>query len=434
MSFCDPALSAWLLRLQFLHPVAIDLALDRIRSVAFRLGVLDWSIPVITVAGTNGKGSCVRFMECVFQDAGYTCGVYTSPHLIRFNERIRVGGIEIQDSDCLAAFEAVEAARDGVSLTYFEYTTLAALHCFRQVGCNLLILEVGLGGRLDAVNIVDPSLCVITTIDLDHQDWLGDTRELIAREKAGIFRPGIPVVCGDPDPPHTLVDAARAYGAPFYQLGVDFRYLPSSDCWTLFLAQDSGGSSCVLPMPVLPIQNAATALMAIHLMRERLPVVDLACASGIARASLAGRMQYFSEPFALLLDVAHNPQSARFLADRWALMPISGRRVALVGMLADKDIASTLAALVPWVDDWLLVGGLADPRAASPLMLAAHLDALGVQAYRCYDSPLEAFEAARLELGDADCLLAFGSFSVVGPLLSELEAAGFSSGSVNQFS
>lgn len=416
------SLADWLRWQETLHPREIELGLDRVRAVAERLDLLQPACPVIIVGGTNGKGSTLACLEAIYSEAGYRTGLYTSPHLIRYNERIRIEQREADDADIMTAFEAIDAARGDISLTYFEFGTLTALWLFARARVDVMLLEVGLGGRLDAVNILDADVAVVTSIGLDHMDWLGGTRELIAREKAGIFRPQRPAVCGDPDPPADLAAAAAACGAHWYGLDQAFGSRRSRDgywdWWSLQREWDE------LPLPALgagvQLHNAAAALMAIECLQPRLPVARPAVVAGLTAAGLPGRCQRLEAGgVELVLDVAHNAQAALALADWLAAHPTAGPTRAVYAGLADKDAGGVIAPLLPGVDCWY-VGSLSGTRARhadSVLPLLAGAGATG------YDTVTSAWQAARADSGPGDRIVVFGSFLTVAEVLQLLEQA-----------
>jgi dihydrofolate synthase/folylpolyglutamate synthase len=407
-------LDAWLRYLETLHPQPMALGLPRVRSVYERMGIA-LQRPVITVAGTNGKGSVCALMESMLLCAGYRPALYTSPHLVRYNERVRIGGKDVGDDDLVTAFNAVEDVRDGVALTYFEYGTLAALWLFVRAKPDVTILEVGLGGRLDAVNIVDADVAVVTSIGIDHVDYLGPTRETIGREKAGIFRRGRPAVCGDADPPRALGDAAAAVGAPFVLIGRDFRHVAKPGQWDF---EGPGGKRFGLPFPALratvQVANAATAIAALDMLRASHPIDAGAIREGLVQVALRGRFQVLPGRPAVILDVAHNPQAARVLAATLDAMGYRERSLAVFGMLADKDIAGVVEAMKQSVDRWF-VATLPGPRGASAKALCDVLAAAGVApaAIHSFGTVASALEAARGEAGEADKIVVFGSFLTV---------------------
>ena len=407
-------LDAWLRYLETLHPKEVALGLPRVRSVHDRMEAAP-PRPVITVAGTNGKGSVCALMESMLLCAGYRPALYTSPHLTRYNERVRVDGACADDAALVAAFNAVEDARGDVALTYFEFGTLAALWLFARANADVTILEVGLGGRLDAVNIVDADVAVVTSIGIDHVDYLGPTRETIGREKAGVFRAGKPVVCGDADPPQALVAAAAELGAPMLRIGRDFRCIPKPGQWDY---EGPGGNRYGLPWPALraTVQgaNAATAIAALDLLRDTRPIDAGAIREGLVEVTLSGRFQVLPGRPAVILDVAHNPQAAHVLASSLDAMGWRERALAVFGMLADKDIAGVVEAMRPRIDRWF-VASLPGPRGATAAALAGTLAAAGVpaSAIRTFDTVNAALAAAREDAGEADKIVVFGSFLTV---------------------
>ena len=409
----------WLAFIETLHPQPIAMGLDRVTAVARRMA-LRIDCPVITVAGTNGKGSTCAMLEAIHRHAGFRTGLYTSPHLLRFNERVRIAGDDANDAALANAFASVETARQGGSgkatpLTYFEFTTLAALRLFSDACLDVLILEVGLGGRLDAVNIVDADVAVVTTIGIDHVDYLGTNREDIGREKAGIFRSGRQAVCGDSDPPSSLVDHAGSIGAPLWRIGRDYRCVAEGTQWRY---EGPGGGRYGLPLPALrgahQLPNAATALAAIDALRDRLPVAGGAVRDGLVHVELRGRFQVLPGRPSIVLDVAHNPHAARVLSDALSTMGFFPRTFAVFGMLGDKDIDGVVQALAPRIDAWF-VASLPGPRGASAARVASALSAAGIApgAIRTFDDVAHAFGAARSEANETDRIAAFGSFLTV---------------------
>lgn len=406
-------LADWLAWQETLHPKGIDLGLERVRTVAGRLGLWPDAPPTITVAGTNGKGSSVALLEAILEAAGYRTGAYTSPHLLRYNERIRVAGTEAGDEAICRAFERVDAARGDVSLTYFEFGTLAALVIFREAGAQALVLEVGLGGRLDAVNCLDAHCALVTAIGIDHTDWLGPDRESIGFEKAGIFRAGRPAVCADPAPPASLVDHARAIGAQLYRRGPDFGRRLKGGTWTWW---GGGRRLDELPLPALAgehqLDNAAGALMALTALEDSLPVTGDAIAAGLGRMRLPGRFQVLPGALEWIFDVTHNPHGAAVLARCLAARPCAGRTRAVVGMLADKDMVGVAAALAPVIHHWY-AAGLDPPRGCSGRVLAERLRAGGAGAVTAFPDVAAACRAAVADAAPGDRVLVFGSFFTV---------------------
>jgi dihydrofolate synthase / folylpolyglutamate synthase len=412
-------LAAWLAYLETLHPKAIAMGLDRVAAVYARMSA-GLTCPVVTVTGTNGKGSTCALLESVLRCAGHRTGLYTSPHLVRYNERVRIGGIALGDEAIVVAFNAVEDARGGIALTYFEYGTLAALWSFARAGLDVAILEVGLGGRLDAVNVVDADIAVVTSVDLDHMDYLGPTREDIGREKAGIFRKGRPVVCADPDPPAALLAQAQALGAQVVQIGRDYGYVAVDRQWQYW---GPGGRRHGLPFPALrgtyQLANAATALAALDLLHERVHVGAGAVRDGLVTVELEGRFQVLPGRPAIVLDVAHNPHAARALSATLGTMGHFSETIAVFGMLADKDLAAVVAAVRTRIDRWY-VATLPGPRGASAEQLAAVLAGAGVArpAVRTFPDVAAALAAARETAGEADRIVVFGSFLTVAAALA----------------
>jgi len=410
-------LAQWLAFIERQHPQSIALGLDRVRVVLERLR-LRIACPVVTVAGTNGKGSVCAMLECILAASGRRVGLYTSPHLLRYNERVRLGGRELDDEALAAAFEAVERARGEIALTYFEFGTLAALWLFAREAPDALVLEVGLGGRLDAVNVVDADCAVVTGIDLDHQDYLGGDRESIGREKAGIFRPGRPAVVADPTPPASVLDEAERVDCRLLLLGRDFGYRVHDAQWDYW---GPGGGRPSLAHPALrgprQMRNAAAALAALDALRDRLPVAMQDVRRGLAEVMLPGRFQVLPGRPQVILDVAHNPEAARVLADNLGASGFAPETIAVFGMLRDKDIAEVVRAVAPRITRWHLAT-LGGARGASAGELAERLRFAGVATpYAEHDSPATAWAAARSEAGENDKIVAFGSFLTVAEVM-----------------
>lgn len=406
------------------HPHQIELGLDRVAAVAARL-TLDFSRNrVITVGGTNGKGSCVAFLESILRAANYRVGAYTSPHLLHYNERVRIDGIAVSDAQLCEAFSAVHAALDDISLTYFEFGTLAALWLFQRAQLDVIVLEVGLGGRLDAVNIIDPDVAVLTSIDLDHQDWLGPDRESIGTEKAGIFRAHKPAICVDPNPPRSVINIAGKLGADFYALGTAFDFSESDTTWrwsSMQLPRNAVYEN--LPKPSLPLPSAAAALAALHCLP--LNIDANAIVAGLNSATLGGRFQRITRgAVEVILDVGHNPHAARWLAQRLAQTHNAGRTFAVFAMMADKDIASVIDALKNHIDAWY-IGALNDnPRAASTDVIDKKLQAAGIAAIVVTPTVVAAYEMAIAQAQSGDRIIVFGSFFTVAAVLAYLQTEG----------
>jgi dihydrofolate synthase/folylpolyglutamate synthase len=411
------SLAGWLDYISAQHPSEIALGLERLAGVAARMGMARAPV-AITVGGTNGKGSTCAYLERILLEAGYRVGLYTSPHLLRYNERVRIDGAEATDAALCEAFARVEAARGAMPLTYFEFGTLAALDLFGRAGLDALVLEVGLGGRLDAVNIVDADCAIVASVDLDHQAFLGDTREKIGFEKAGIFRARRPAFFGDADPPQSLVGHAQAIGADLQVLGRDFGFTRAANQWQFHGRE---GKRHALPIPALrgawQLKNAATALAALDAVHDRLPVSLAEIKQGLTRVQLPGRLQVLPGRPATVLDVAHNPHAARALADGLLDMGFFQKTLAVFAMLGDKDIGGVVDAVAGRIDQWL-VAPLPGPRGAGAGQLAGVLAARGWAARtRQYSSVASALDAARREAGPDDRIVIFGSFLTVAEAL-----------------
>ena len=409
----------WLSYLETCHPKAIDLGLQRVSLVAERLQVLHFDCPVITVAGTNGKGSCVALTQAILAAAGYRVGAYTSPHLLDYNERIQVAGEFVSDSALCEAFCQIEKVRAEISLTYFEFGTLAALLLFKQAQLDAIILEVGLGGRLDAVNCVDADIAVISMVDLDHMEWLGHTRELIAKEKAGIMRPNKPCVFGDFTLPDTVYEQAALLNTTLYRQGQHFDYKKQLSTWSW---QSQQQTLMHLPLPGIALQNAATVLQVIELLADSFFITRSAIEEGLKQVFLRGRFQIIeieSIDSQLILDVAHNPAGGRCLAKRLAKEPCRGKTYAVVGMLADKDITNTLEPLLAQIDQWYLAD-LEGPRGATAEQLHQCLLGLKQHTSRIFTltSPTLAIKQACNAAKKGDRVLVFGSFHTVSLVLA----------------
>jgi dihydrofolate synthase/folylpolyglutamate synthase len=421
-------LAEWLDYQQRVHPRSIELGLDRVAEVWRRLGRPAPAPVVITIGGTNGKGSTVAFFEAMLAADGKRTGCYTSPHLLRYNERVRVAGADADDAALVDAFERIEAARAEIPLTYFEFGTLAALWIFAQSEIDVALLEVGLGGRLDAVNIVDADAALVTTVDLDHQDWLGNDRDSIGREKAGIFRAGRPAIVGTDTPPHGLLGEAERIGALVSVAGRDYRVVRGESAWQW----QSAGTLVDLPWPTLAapcqVDNAAAAIAALHALRDRLGWNPSALVHGVLAARVAARLQRMRAPAAadVIVDVAHNPQAARALAQWLKSNPSAGCTFAVFGALDDKDIAGIVAPLLEHVDCWMLAAldGLS-PRGLAGAQLQARVHAAAPSAAATtYGDPRAALAAARSRARPDDRILAFGSFYVAGEVLAAMDARG----------
>ncbi|RPD86362.1 bifunctional tetrahydrofolate synthase/dihydrofolate synthase [Luteimonas sp. 100069] len=412
-------LQDWLSAIQARHPTEIEMGLDRVGAVYARMDCGRPAAQVITIGGTNGKGSTVAFVEAIARAAGWRVGAYTSPHLLAYNERVRIDGRDVDDAALVAAFEAVETARGDTPLTYFETGTLAALWLFARADLDLAVLEVGLGGRLDAVNIVEPDVSVITTVGLDHQDWLGDDIEAIGLEKAGIARAWKPLVLGDTDPPASVLRHAYRIGAVAVRGGSDFLFAPVGEGRWVWREV---GYEVELPMPALaaPVQlrNAAVAVAAVRALGR--DVEDTALASGIADATVDARLQRFERAgVEIVVDVAHNPQAAQALAEWLQVAPAAGRTVAVFAALADKDAAGVASALAPSIARWHLAGSQGfGARGQDAAALRARLPA-GLDAELHADVG-QALQAAVTAAKPGERVLVLGSFHAAAAALAWL--------------
>jgi len=419
----ERTLGEWLAYLEQLHPSAIDMGLERSQKVLARLALGKLAPRVVTVTGTNGKGSTCAFVASMLRAQGLKVGVYSSPHLLRYNERVLIDGQEASDAQLCEAFAAVEAARGDISLTYFEMGTLAAFWLFHRSALDAVVLEVGLGGRLDTVNVVDADLALVTSIGVDHVDYLGDTRELVAFEKAGIFRQGKPALCGDLDPPQPLLDKALELAVPLFLRGRDFDLASAESGWHWRGTTAEGVQVELRDLPLLdlPMENATLALQAYLLMG--LPWDAGQIRQALLDTRITGRLDrrmvnWQGKRIELLLDVGHNPHAAEYLARRLSARPLKGRRLAVFGLLADKDLSGVLEPLQGLVDEWA-VAPLQTPRSRPAAELAGALTNLGVavKSYASVDAALEG-QCAQATAGDQ--ILLFGSFFCVAEALEWL--------------
>ena len=422
-------LDEWLSYQEKLHPKGIDLALDRVVEVRDRLGLVA-NLPIITVGGTNGKGSTCAMLESILSAASYRVGCYTSPHLIDYNERVRIRQQPASDTALCAAFEAVEAARGNVALTYFEFGTLAALWLFCQANLDVVILEVGLGGRLDAVNVFDADCAILTSVDLDHQDYLGDTIEAIGREKAGIFRPGRPAIFSDPHVPRSVVEHTDAIGARLWLAGRDFGFNRLDQQWQYWGPR---GKRHALPFPALrgayQLNNAAGVLAALEALRDRLPVTQQDVKRGLLEVDLTGRLQLLPGRPAVVLDVAHNPHAARVLAEALGSMGFHQNTYAVFSMLSDKDICGVVEAVKHRVDGWF-IGPIEHPRGAPVEQLRKIIfEAAPDRPVHSHTSIRSAYARACDAALQNDRIIVFGSFYTVSEVLrSQRDAAAVARG------
>ena len=401
------SLEEWLVYLEQLHGQAIELGLDRIRHVATELNLLKPAPFVFTVGGTNGKGTTCRTLEVLLMAAGYRVGVYSSPHFIRYTERVRINGQELSEQQHISSFDSLNQGRGETSLTFFEFSTLSALQLFKYSDLDVVILEVGLGGRLDATNIVDADVSVLTSIALDHTDWLGPDRESIGREKAGIFRQGKPAVVGEPDMPVTISKVAQDKGAILLARGKEWSYSASSQSWQF---QDIQGKLTELPLPQIPLANAATALAALRV--SGLTLSEAVLRESIATATLPGRFQIVQHSPLVILDVAHNPHAARYLVEKIEQLAPKGKVHGVLGMLHDKDIEGTITILSEAVEQWYCAS-LDGPRGASAQRLQQSLPEA-----ECYDQVEQAWQAALSHADADDIVLVCGSFHTVAAVMA----------------
>jgi dihydrofolate synthase / folylpolyglutamate synthase len=425
MQTLPSTLSDWLTLLETMHPKAIDMGLERVAQVKARLNI-HFDCPVIIVGGTNGKGSTCAMLESILLQAGYRVGLYTSPHLLNFNERARVNGEPVSDEALVEQFAAVEAQRGLVSLTYFEFTTLAIMRLFAQAKPDAVILEVGLGGRLDAVNVLDADVAIVTSVDIDHTEYLGNTREQIGFEKAGIFRPGKTAICGDPVPPKSLIDHAQAIGADLWLFGRDYNYSGDKQQWNYGGREQRRNS---LGYPSLrganQLLNASAVLAALEALRSRLPVGAQEVRNGLVMVDLPGRFQVLPGRPTVILDVAHNPHAAATLAQNLDNMGFHPYTYAVFGAMQDKDVDGIIARLKDRVDHWC-VTDLPLPRAASAEQLKRKLLDAGIvpqtqggaeRTIQTFASPAAAFANARSRAGENDRIAVFGSFLTVAGVI-----------------
>ena len=412
------SLADWLCYIEQSHPIhQIELGLERVHAVARRASLEQLPGKTILIGGTNGKGTTARCVEQFLLKQGFSVGVYSSPHLLNFNERLRINNQDVADSLWVNAFTEIETLRQDIALTYFEFTTLAAFYLLRQQQCDFCIIEVGLGGRLDATNIVTPDISVITTVDLDHQDWLGDTRDAIGFEKAGIFRQGGVAIIGDLQPPESVLAQVEKLGCQLRMVKQHYHYHEHEAHWQW---QSQSNQLTTLPLPAMPVQNAACALAILEQL-HLFPTAEQA-AEVFAALTLPGRMQWLGLQPAVVLDVAHNPQSARYLASRLQkLKPRFRRLLALVGMLKDKDIRETLAPLTPLFDQWHLVT-LDGPRGATAEQLVSYLpDSVGD--ISLHQDVSEAYAEISAHQASDELLVVFGSFYTVSAILADQQEA-----------
>ncbi len=420
MAIVADTLDGWLAALEQLHPTPIELGLSRIQAVAERMELLKMPCPLISVAGTNGKGSTVTYLDAIYRAAGYRSCCQFSPHMVRFNERIRLNGTDASDEQILEALAAVEKGRGDISLTYFEYTVLAAVWLYQREDPDVIILEVGLGGRLDACNIWNCDVAVITNIAVDHQRWLGDTREAIGPEKAAIARADRPVIVGDIDPPNSLLEKLGDIGADVHCIARDFSVEPTATGWTYKNAE----GELQLPSPALAgewqLANASCAVSAVQALQSQLPVQSEAIAKGLLDAHIAGRYQRGTiDGVDIVMDVGHNPDAARRLASQLEVDAPKGKTFAVSAVMADKDVDGILQYLKTSFDGWYL-GGLSIDRAMLPEQYAQQLSAYTVSPVECFDTLEQALDTAVAAASSNDRVVIFGSFYTVAELIARI--------------
>lgn len=403
------SLSDWLNWIKSIHVTEMDLSLERVSAVASRLNLLKPLCPVITIGGTNGKGSCVAGLEAIYLAQGYKVGTFTTPFLIRHNEQVRIQGIDATDQDFCQAYQRIEVARGDITLTLFEFNALAAFEIFHKANLDVWLLEVGLGGRWDAVNVIDADVAVIASISIDHSEWLGDTREAIAIEKAGIFRTDKSAVCGDFSPPSSLIEAAKNKKTALFIQGEDFGFEEKQDSWDFWSPK---GWFKKFPLTRLALQNMASVLMTIELLNDRLTVSRDAIDSGLAKVVLPGRVEVVPGKITQIFDVSHNPAAAEFLAEWLRDNAISGKTRAVFSMLVDKDIVSTLMVMKDEIDEWF-VGPIESERGASLAMLNYGFQKAGILNIKSYQTIREAHEVAVAASQIGDRVVVFGSFRTV---------------------
>ncbi len=414
------ALEDWLSWQENLHTKAIDLGLERVAHVYQSLNPERVKPVTIIVGGTNGKGSCIAFLESIYRTAGFRVGTYTSPHILKYNERIKVAGEPVADQKICEAFERIEAARKDVSLSYFEFGTLAALDIFWRSNLDIQLLEVGLGGRLDAVNIIDADVAIVTTICIDHTDWLGETRDAIGKEKSGIFRIDVPAIIGDPEPPASLIDSASKIKAKVFAVGKEFSYQKTETAWHWLLNDKIIFAE--LPKPALigeqQYRNASTAIMAVELLQEKLSVKALCIAQGLMNAHLMGRFQLINSEIPVLLDVGHNPQAVRMLAAGLEAYFPKQRIHAIFAMMKDKDIGGVVKIMQPYISNWY-IAPLGHSRIAEQSVVAEVLKKQKIKNLASgFTDFTETFNAALANARQGDLILVFGSFFLVSAYFS----------------
>jgi dihydrofolate synthase / folylpolyglutamate synthase len=407
------SVSEWLEHLENRLPQEIDLRLENVRAVANKMGLLKSDVPIILVAGTNGKGSTVASLEAIYLAAGYRVGCYTSPHLLRFNERITVNQQPISDADLCFAFSLIEKTREKIALTYFETATLAGLWYFNNANLDVIILEVGMGGRLDATNIVNPTLSIVTTIDFDHQAYLGDTLEAIGYEKAGVFRTDQPCLYADYTPPVSLLEYAAVLNSQLEYLGNDYIITVLDQ----ELVINYNNKSITLPKPTINIKAAAVAVVASLRLANKLPITQLQLSAAMRNVKILGRQQIINDSVTTIYDVAHNPQAAQNLADFITNLKPTTTVRAVFSALSDKDLGGLIRPLCKVVHDWY-PAIMQNKRAANEALLNAAFHAEMDRFFKCFSDPVTAYRAALNDSKDGDLIIVFGSFVIVSAIMS----------------
>lgn len=414
-------LQDWLSWIESCHPNEIELGLERVDRVAGDLELDFSAVQVITVAGTNGKGSCLAVLQHLLIQAGFSVGCFTSPHFIRYNERITLNGVEVDDAPLIESFARIDAVSHDTALTYFEYATLAALDIFSRAKLDVVLLEVGLGGRLDAVNIIDSDIAIVTSIALDHEDWLGTDLNGIGEEKAGIFRAEKPALCGDPNPPESIKAVAEKCGALLYRRGIEFDITTTSLSEAVWVGQTAQHQPCTLTdlsLPSLPVDSVTVALQALALLPWDIP---LTVYQHLPAISLTGRFERrYSEGREIILDVAHNPAAAKHLAKQLLARPITGRTYGLLAMMSDKDTEGVIAALASSFDAWFLADLNKVARAQSAKYLADQVAKQGINMISVSKNIRQAYRRVRSLMGPEDRLVVLGSFFTVSEVLTIL--------------
>lgn len=412
-------LQQWLEYLESIHPSEIEMGLNRVRTVATNMQLIKPAKKIMLVAGTNGKGSTVTYSRSILLQCGFSVGTYMSPHLHVYNERVMIDDKMVSDDDLIESFEKIEQARGDISLTYFEVGTLSAYYLFNKYNVDCAVIEVGLGGRLDATNIVEPDVSVVTSVGMDHQDWLGNDISLIAYEKAGVYRADKPAICGEPDVDVKLIEHAQSIGANLHIKNKDYRIEKTEDSWSWFGVHPNGGVLHFhdLPLPSLPLENAGTALQALLYLYPELTQQQII--EGLSVAHLPGRLQKLSSPFNCLLDVGHNPQAAKLIAKHCQDTPLKGKRIALLAMLVDKDVQGVVSQLEGVIDEWYLAG-INGYRGQTADQLLEKAGDLVVDPVLC-ETVAQALEKIQLDLGEDDEVIILGSFVTVAQAQTWLE-------------